>query len=94
MFKHNELKINISFILSFSGILQGRHYNRGVRAHKIMVDALWRLYWSEFVKWTKIEDYEWRLLPLNNALDELHSEFDAADLRIADKHRINEKLKV
>ena len=74
-----------------SGILNARHYNRGIKAHKQMVEALWRLYWVEFVKWTKSEDYEWRLDPLNNALDEFYAEFDLGQ---ADKSRIPGKLKV
>lgn len=64
-----------------------------MKAHKVMVEALWRLYWEEFIKWVKAEDYEWRLEPLVNALNEMYSEFDC-DLQSIDKNRINEKLEV
>ena len=28
---------------SISAVIEGRQYNRGVRAHKIVMEALWRL---------------------------------------------------
>lgn len=33
---------------SVSSVLEGRHYNRGVRAHKIVYEALMRLVWTQF----------------------------------------------
>ena len=34
---------------SVAGVLDGRRYNRGVRLHKIMYEALMRLAWQRFV---------------------------------------------
>jgi len=36
---------------SASGILSGKHYNRGVRAHKLMYEALMRLVFQSFPDW-------------------------------------------
>ena len=44
-----------------------------------MLEDLWRLYWDEFVKWTKVEDCEWRLDILNNSVQELNSEFESSN---------------
>lgn len=74
-----------------SGILTSRHYYRGMNAHTIMLDALWRLYWEEFENWLEGEDYLWRLDVLKVNLKELPSEFDSEDV---DKKRIQEKLDV
>jgi len=35
---------------SVSTMLEGRHYNRGVRAHKLVFEALMRLVWIQFYK--------------------------------------------
>ncbi len=32
-------------------LLKGDSYNRGVRAHKISLEALFRLMWNEFTQW-------------------------------------------
>ena len=34
-----------------STLLKGKSYNRGVRAHKIVMEAMFRLQWRAFVKW-------------------------------------------
>lgn len=57
-----------------------------------MLEALLRLYWDEFVKWTIMEDCEWRLDILNNSLKELHSEFEVSNT--LENDRISNKLKV
>ena len=31
---------------SITGVSEGKHYNRAVRAHKIVMEALWRLQWN------------------------------------------------
>ena len=33
------------------GILKGKHYYRGVTAHKQFAEALLRLYWDSFQNW-------------------------------------------
>ena len=64
-----------------------------MKAHKYMVEAFWRLYWIEFVKWVKMENYEWRLDTLNGVLEDLYSEFDTLH-QDADKIRIHAKMNV
>ena len=41
---------------SISGVTEGRQYNRGVRAHKIVMEALWRLRWKSFGIWLAEQD--------------------------------------
>ena len=57
-----------------------------------MLEALWRLYWDEFVKWTKVEDCGWRLNILNNSVQELNSEFESSNQLKNDQ--IRNKLEV
>lgn len=38
---------------STQAILQGKAYNRGVRAHKLLMEALMRLQWDAFSSWVK-----------------------------------------
>ena len=35
-----------------SALLKGKSYNRGVRAHKVVMEAMLRLLWHSFAKWT------------------------------------------
>ena len=67
------------FVSSISGVLEGRDYNPGLSLNRWMFESLWRLYWDEFVKWTKVEDCEWRLDILNNRVEELHSESESSN---------------
>ena len=84
------MKIQFSLI---SGILGGRHYNRCVKAHKCMFEALSRCYWQEFLKWLETEEMDYRLEHITNALAELRSVFDVEDLGI-EIPNLNEKLQV
>lgn len=34
-------------------VMEGRHYNRSVRFHKIMYEALMRIAWKSFPEWVK-----------------------------------------
>ena len=34
-----------------SAIMKGKSYNRGIRAHKLAMEALFRLMWDAFVAW-------------------------------------------
>ena len=38
---------------SVSGVLNGKHYNRAVRTHKYIYEALMRLAWGEFTVWVE-----------------------------------------
>ena len=57
-----------------------------------MIEALWRLYWDEFVKWKKVENCEWRLDILNDGLQELNPEFESSNT--LENDRISNNLKV
>ena len=34
-----------------AALMKGKSYNRGVRAHKLVSEAMFRLMWSAFVEW-------------------------------------------
>lgn len=38
---------------SANSVLEGRHYNRGIRLHKIVYEALHHLLWSKFLIWVE-----------------------------------------
>ena len=40
---------------SLPAVLSGHHYNRAIRAHKALYEALLRLKWMEFVAWLKVQ---------------------------------------
>ena len=65
--------LNICFII---GIYNASHYYRAVKAHKQMLEAIWRLYWDKFREWLIQEDYEWRLEHIDATLTDIISEFD------------------
>jgi len=85
--------MNINIPFHFSGILDGKHYNRCIKAHKCMFEALARCYWQEFRKWLENEEMEFRLENLSHALVEFRSTLGVAniDIELPDTH---EKLKV
>ena len=41
---------------SIKGVTEGKHYNRAVRAHKIVSEAFWRLKWESFGNWLKLRE--------------------------------------
>ena len=41
---------------SISCVIDGKHYNRGVRAHKYLYEAMMRLAWAEFMQWLETGD--------------------------------------
>ena len=38
---------------SITGVFEGKHYNRTVISHKIVMEALWRLQWKSFGNWLR-----------------------------------------
>lgn len=52
---------------STTALLKGKSYNRGVRAHKITMEALLRLQWLAFSKWLKERDQETQLQLVDEA---------------------------
>ena len=67
---------------SVSGVMEGRKYNRAVRLHKLVYEALLRLTWTGFRSWletTHVED----MVHLDKALEAIDSvakEISHADL--------------
>ena len=45
---------------SINGVIDGRHYNRAVRAHKCVYEAMMRLVWSEFMESLESKNQEER----------------------------------
>ena len=48
---------NIVAAGSINGVIDGTHYNRAVRAHKIMYEALFRLQWELFTNWLQEKNF-------------------------------------
>ena len=46
-----------------SSVLRGKMYNRGVRAHKLMLEAMFRLQWKSFITWSA----ERHIMPLEDS---------------------------
>ena len=46
---------------SISGVIDGKHYNRGERAHKYLYEALMRLAWAEFLRRLESSDPNHRI---------------------------------
>jgi len=57
---------------SLSGVMEGRRYNRGVRFHKIMYEALMRLVWKGFRPWIEANQQESKSL-IENVYQECES---------------------
>ena len=47
-----------------SAVMKGKSYNRGIRAHKLAMEALFHLMWDAFIGWyaSQAEDGEERLV--------------------------------
>ena len=53
-----QVKNKLKYVLSIfenAGVIGEKHYNLGVLTHKCVLEALLKLYWDEFVKWTKVK---------------------------------------
>jgi hypothetical protein len=50
---------------SINDVLDGKHYNRAVRAHKCVYEALMRLAWREFLKWLEKSENERHMVSVN-----------------------------
>lgn len=66
-------------------IMEGKHRNRAVRAHRLVLEVIWRLSWNSYLLW-KNRNGDSDSTDLNNALDFLRSAFgvgNESDTRIA-----------
>ena len=54
-----------------SSVLSGKHYNRAMRVHQVVMEALFRLLWRSFEQWLSEEEALGRILSarLKNALE-------------------------
>ena len=52
-------------------ITEGKSYNRGVRAHKLMLEALLRLKWEAFCQWAAQETKQIDTTSVDEALRDL-----------------------
>lgn len=57
---------------SVTGVLEGRRYNRAVRLHKLMYEALMRKAWSGFETWVR-ENRENKKRAIDSAFEDLKS---------------------
>ena len=53
---------------SVSAVLEGRMYNRGVRAHKLLYEALLRIAWKRFIPWVRT-NYPNQFYSIQHALE-------------------------
>lgn len=60
---------------SVSGVLDGRRYNRGVRFHKLMYEALMRLVWKGFLPWIE-ENHKDSKASINGFFHDLEEMYD------------------
>ena len=70
---------------SVAGVLDGRRYNRGVRLHKLMYEALMRLVWQGFVPWIE-ENHEESKTTVNSFFSEIGELHDDICERQFQKH--------
>ena len=57
---------------SMNGVLEGRHYNRAIRAHRIVLEALFRLEWKAFERWLHLKgSHEYALAGVEEQLQDL-----------------------
>ena len=54
-----ELLVNSCIVApaSAAAVLDGKHYNRSIRAHKLIVEALLRVRWAAFVEWLQTKPF-------------------------------------
>ncbi|CAH1248853.1 Hypp8457 [Branchiostoma lanceolatum] len=86
---------------SVTGVLEGRKYNRAIRFHKLMYEALQRLVWKDFLEWIGqsrvkkefVKDFFVSLKPLYNDVCQeeqrkvLTSQRFSEFVRLYDEHR-------
>jgi len=66
---------------SVDAVLQGRHYNRGLRVHKLVAEALERLKWEAFLDWNEKQANPVNLNELDSILEDLRTEVSATTLK-------------
>ena len=71
-----------------SHLLKGKQYNQGVRAHKLMSEAFFRLQWSEFLSWLSKSNQ----VPANSEVTCIEAKIDALVKAVTLQEAIAEPL--
>ena len=67
---------------SVNGVLEGKQYNRAIRTHKVITEAMLRLHWGSFIQW--LEDNSVQVLntqEVTNAVKEVQEELSAHNVQ-------------
>jgi predicted DNA-binding ribbon-helix-helix protein len=79
-FQDIVVEAGIVAVGSINGVLSGKHYNRAMRAHKLMFEALERLRFKAFVDSLAEEEGECVTSLIKRLQDSFHSQTDFADV--------------
>ncbi|XP_078353866.1 uncharacterized protein LOC144638547 [Oculina patagonica] len=60
---------------SVAGVIEGRHYNRALRTHKIVFEAMHRLQWTGFKSWLQRNGHQVNRMILVSAIEDIRKEF-------------------
>ena len=63
-------------------IIESKSYNRGVRAHKLMLEALLRLKWEAFCQWAAQESEQIDTTSVDEALRECNVAIEKEDMHL------------
>ena len=66
---------------SFTALMNGRSYNRGMRVHKLYFEAFFRLLWKAFLVWYSQEEQEKSALMVKFTIRTLATRRAMADVR-------------
>ena len=60
-------------------IIKGKSYNKAVRAHKLMFEAMMRLSWASFCTWVKDTDVDLTATALESNVQACHTAMELGD---------------
>ena len=78
---HIHIESEVIAAGSLSGVLEGKHYNRGVRAHKIVFEVLLRLRWEVFQNWFKIKQLEFEKNNIVAKIAKVRESFKSSEVK-------------
>jgi hypothetical protein len=61
---------------SMNALLDGKHYNRAIRAHKLIMEAMLRLKWEYFLTWLQKHDDLTPVAKVLQPINEAQSKFN------------------
>ena len=74
-----------------ASLMKGKSYNRGMRAHKLMMEALLRLMWQAFIKWLNADDHQAYKLQAKEKEKQVVEGIKSINLAIKSKKNIVQK---